>query len=147
MPSADTPRFSIAGPDRIRPLQPVPLELILDNPGAAPLLVNGRFVVDEADAPEGCFEVTLTVTGPDGTRLGFMVEVDGFEASDADLVLLAPGEAHTGSVRLDRYFMLSDPGEHTVRATYRNALVFERDGQRAFVGVVEAAPISIRVVP
>ncbi|TNF33657.1 MAG: hypothetical protein EP329_08110 [Deltaproteobacteria bacterium] len=140
------PRFSIVGPERAHIGDALSLELALTNPNVEPLLVNGRFVVDEDDAPEGCFEVSFAVTGPDGRPAEFLAEVDGFEASQGDLVLLPPGAEHHGEVRLDRYFLLGEPGDYRVAATYRNTLPYTHEGRRVFVGRVQAAPITVHVV-
>ena len=143
--NAPTLRFSIAGPEHVRLGEAVPIDLGLTNTGAAPVLVNGRFVVDEDDGPDGAFEVSFAIADPHGAPVGFLADVDGFDASEADLVLIAPGDTHAGRVRLDRYFMLAEPGEHRVTATYRNALAFEREGRRAFVGVLAADQITVTV--
>ncbi|PKN57513.1 MAG: hypothetical protein CVU56_10965 [Deltaproteobacteria bacterium HGW-Deltaproteobacteria-14] len=143
--NAPTLRFSIAGPERVRLGEAVPIDLALTNTGATPILVNGRFVVDEDDALDGTFEVSFAVTDPHGAPVGFLADVDGFDPSEADLVLLAPGAAHAGRVRLDRYFMLSEPGEHRLTATYRNTLALERDGRSALVGTCVADPITLEV--
>lgn len=142
-----TLRFSVSGPERVKPGEAVSLEFTLSNDGAEPVLVNGRFVVDEGDGLDGHFEVSFDVTGPDGEPLSFLADVDGFEPGPEDFVVVAPHGHHTASARLDHFFRFSAPGAYRLSATYRNTLPVERSGLRAFVGTLTAPPVELSVSP
>jgi len=138
-------RLTLTGPQSVRVGGAILIELTLTNDGPQPVLVNGRFAVAERADVEGQFEVSFDVRGADGATLSFLVDVDGFDPTPADLVALPPAGEHTGSVRLDRYFLIQGAGDYRVGATYHSAVPLERDGQRAFVGTLVAEPITITV--
>jgi hypothetical protein len=127
--------------------RPVSIEVSLRNVSTSPVLVNGRMLVDEARGLPGRHELEPVVLDPGGAPLPFMQDVDAPEATAADLVVLGPGQAVTRPVALERYFRFARPGAYKLELVYRNDRALERDGGRAFVGRVSAAPLAIDVAP
>lgn len=125
--------------------QAMPIEITLGNASVQPIVINGRMVIDEATGLSGRHELEAVLTGPAGSPLAFMQDVNAPEAAASDLIELAPGAVVTRQLALDHYFRPTVPGVYRLEVVYRNDRELERDGRPAFVGQVRAAPIDLTI--
>ncbi len=115
-PSPDL-KFTISLPKQEFKIgQPVRLQMKLENTSDHPVVINSRFLVNDAIGPH---EVVLQVFGPDLKTLPFLPAVRAAFESDV-YETLAPHQAATTSDDLAQDFDLSRPGECSVRAYYQN---------------------------
>ena len=141
--SEATLRFTLEAASQIALGEPVWIDLVLENRGTGPVLVNGRLAVDEASGLARLHEVSLTVKGPNGQALPFMLDVNGVEPTPADFVVLAAGARHSRRVRLDTPFRMSETGSYSVVGLYHNDVAHERVGLQAFLGALRSEVISL----
>jgi uncharacterized protein (DUF58 family) len=99
---------------------PIPLRLTLAN-ASAPVRVNTRLAVNDANQPPAFREVTVAIRKPSGRQAAFVVDIKIGAAPAAKLVLLPAGRTVSRTIDLARYYALDEHGVYEVRATYASA--------------------------
>ena len=130
------PRASRIGND-------VVLDVALRNPHSAPIAVNGRLLLNRADAPPGYGELALTVEGPPGYENNVAFTVRSGRPSKEHFVVLEPGAELRQTYSLHAYESLHLPGRYRLWATYRNETRETVDGMAAFVGAVSSDEVEL----
>lgn len=110
-------RFTISlQKTEFKPGRPVVLQMSLENVSDHAIVVNSRFMVNQATGPH---EVVLQVVGPDKTTLPFTSKIRAsFESGT--FVQLQPKQTATDEYDLGQDFELTRPGAYFVRAHYQN---------------------------
>jgi peptidyl-Lys metalloendopeptidase len=116
----------------------VRVQVTLSNFGAEPLAVPDWFL------PDGELDDPLFVIEVDGRAVDYLGPIVKRGApTDADFILLMPGESRTGTFELSGSYDLSAGGDYSIRYEAKSTHVMTQAGGRA--GKVSSNPVSITI--
>lgn len=124
--------------------QTIPAELVLQNAGDEPVLVNSRLTINKAFAPAPYREVYFVLDDPSGNPVDFLLKINIGEPQGDDFKELQPGETVERAFDLDMYYALEQPGTYSLQAIYENHAEPD-DGRKVWTGKVKSDPVSFEI--
>lgn len=131
--------------------EPVTCKLVLTNNGKTPLIVNGRFLVNQPFPNP--HEVYFEITDESGKYLFFQLLVRAGEPTAGDFKTLAPGKkllstdymgiVETGGENLSQMYGMTKPGVYRVRAVYENRA--EPKGMTVWKGKLYSPTVTVTI--
>jgi hypothetical protein len=122
--------------------RPVGITVILTNLFEAPLVMNGRMLVNH---PLLQGEVSFRIIGPGGAKIEIRRLITPLSLRDDDFVVLNRGQSIQRSVDLADLFGVSQKGVYQVQVSYHNEIDHLLGPRRAWKGIVWSEPVEIRL--
>lgn len=146
-PSVEDPTFTIdwfeSQKEEYAVGEEVLVSMVLTNETQEPITVNKRFAVNEEAGVEAGFgEVFFIIKDSANNPLPFLPLVKVWHPEEEDFTTLQPGELTAWIIELAWPYDLS-PGEYTVQAIYRSAVVPE--GIEAWIGTLSSNTLTLRI--
>jgi len=117
-------------------------KVVLRNVSAAPVLVNGRLLVNSQLFPG---ELFFAIESENGRKFDLQVLLRTRPLTQQDFVVLDAGRSIEKTVSLKNDYGVDEPGIYTLSVTYRNEQEWSRDGQSAWVGEVSSEPVHLQL--
>ena len=121
---------------------PVDVTIIITNLFDAPLLMNGRMLVNH---PLLQGELSFRIMDPQGKRIDIQRLITPLMTRDQDIVTLDRGQSMQRSVDLADLFGITRKGIYKVQVSYHNDIDRTVAAQHAWKGVVYSEPVEIQL--